>query len=224
VAIVASGNICTDPMLTVLLSAGPVRMAAFVRPGGLVFGGRCCRGWHALEESGVAIPGLRELVWVAAAVLAAPVFAGPAPAASPPAPGITVSDEDGKCTAGFAAQDNDGNYYLLTSGHCDAHDGSEWTYGENVPLGRITASENEGDSGAGGAGPSGSGFRCPDGGRRGVGCGQQSRARRAAHRTAGHGAPCARRGCRPNARDRANRKRFGRKSLRDATRRASATL
>ena len=49
------------------------------------------------------------------------------------------------CTAGFAAQGNDGNYYLMTSGHCDTHDGSVWTYGEDVPLGKITASENEGD-------------------------------------------------------------------------------
>ncbi len=93
----------------------------------------------------MAIPGLRGVVSVAMAVLVAAVFAGPARAASPPAPGVTVNDEGGKCTAGFAAQDDDGNYYLLTSGHCDAHDGSEWTYGENVPLGRITASENEGD-------------------------------------------------------------------------------
>ena len=60
-------------------------------------------------------------------------------------PGVEVDDETGRCTAGFAAQGNDGNYYLLTSGHCDAHDGSVWTYGQDVPIGIITASENEGD-------------------------------------------------------------------------------
>ena len=60
-------------------------------------------------------------------------------------PGMQVEDESGRCTAGFAAQGDDGGYYLLTSGHCDAHDGSAWTYGQNVPLGTITASENEGD-------------------------------------------------------------------------------
>lgn len=43
------------------------------------------------------------------------------------------------------AQGNDGGYYLMTSGHCDAHDGSQWTYGDDVPLGKVSASENEGD-------------------------------------------------------------------------------
>jgi hypothetical protein len=62
-----------------------------------------------------------------------------------PMPGIQVADENGICTAGFAAQGDDGNYYLLTSGHCDAHDGSAWTYGQDLPLGTITASEYEGD-------------------------------------------------------------------------------
>ena len=61
-------------------------------------------------------------------------------------PGIKVEDENSSCTAGFAAQGNDGSYYLLTSGHCDAHDGSLWTYGNEVPLGRISASEQEGDT------------------------------------------------------------------------------
>ncbi|MCV7345543.1 S1 family peptidase [Mycolicibacterium rhodesiae] len=73
-------------------------------------------------------------------------LASPAIAAPPPTPGIEVDDESGRCTAGFAAQDNDGNYYLLTSGHCDAHDGSAWTYGEDdAPLGTISASEVNGD-------------------------------------------------------------------------------
>ena len=62
-----------------------------------------------------------------------------------PMPGMQVADENGVCTAGFAAQSDDGNYYLLTSGHCDAHDGSAWTYGQDVPLGKITVSEYEGD-------------------------------------------------------------------------------
>ncbi|WP_370506460.1 S1 family peptidase [Mycobacterium sp. SA01] len=73
-------------------------------------------------------------------------LASPAMAAPPPTPGIEVDDESGRCTSGFAAQDNDGNYYLLTSGHCDAHDGSAWTYGEDdTLLGTISASEVNGD-------------------------------------------------------------------------------
>ena len=32
----------------------------------------------------------------------------------------------------------------MTSGHCDAHDGTEWTYGDDSPLGRISLSEQEG--------------------------------------------------------------------------------
>ncbi|BBX06822.1 S1 family peptidase [Mycolicibacterium aichiense] len=73
-------------------------------------------------------------------------LASPAVAAPPPTPGIEVDDESGRCTAGFAAQDNVGNYYLLTSGHCDAHDGSPWTYGEDdTRLGTISASEVNGD-------------------------------------------------------------------------------
>ncbi|KDE98306.1 trypsin [Mycolicibacterium aromaticivorans JS19b1 = JCM 16368] len=80
------------------------------------------------------------------ALSAAVGLASPAMAAPPPTPGIEVDDESGRCTAGFAAQDNDGNNYLLTSGHCDAHDGSAWTYGEDdTLLGTISASEVNGD-------------------------------------------------------------------------------
>ena len=70
---------------------------------------------------------------------------GTAAAAPPPAPGIEVDDDSGSCTAGFAAQGDDGGYYLLTSGHCDAGDGAEWTYGNDDSLGQITASEDDGD-------------------------------------------------------------------------------
>jgi len=70
---------------------------------------------------------------------------GTAAAAPPPAPGIEVDDDSGSCTAGFAAQGDDGSYYLLTSGHCDAGDGAEWTYGNDDSLGQITASEDDGD-------------------------------------------------------------------------------
>jgi hypothetical protein len=77
----------------------------------------------------------------AATALANPVRADPRVT-----PGIKVEAENSACTAGFAAQGNDGSYYLMTSGHCDAHDGSQWTYGGDVPLGRITASEHEGDT------------------------------------------------------------------------------
>jgi hypothetical protein len=80
-----------------------------------------------------------------AAVMIALATAGTAVAAPPPAPGIEVDDDDGSCTAGFAAQGNDGSYYLLTSGHCDAGDGAQWTYGQDIPLGQITASEDDGD-------------------------------------------------------------------------------
>ena len=85
---------------------------------------------------------LRGVGLAGAALMATTAFAG---AAAPPSPGIAVNDESGRCTAGFAAQGNDGSYYLLTSGHCDAHDGSVWTYEQDVPLGTITASEHEGD-------------------------------------------------------------------------------
>ncbi|OIN78480.1 S1 family peptidase [Mycobacterium malmoense] len=92
---------------------------------------------------------LRGLGLVGATVMTATTLAGTAHAgrdSAPPTPGIQVDDESGRCTAGFAAQGDDGNYYLLTSGHCDAHDGSVWTYGQDVPLGPITVSEKEGDA------------------------------------------------------------------------------
>ncbi len=88
---------------------------------------------------------LRALALLCAAVTLATVFAGPARAADPVTPGMLVEDENSRCTAGFAAQGNDGSYYLMTSGHCDKHDGSPWTYEDQVPLGKIAASEEEGD-------------------------------------------------------------------------------
>lgn len=70
-------------------------------------------------------------------------FAGVA--AAGPMPGMEVLDDNSSCTAGFATQGDDGGYYLLTSGHCDSHDGSQWTDAFDTPLGRVTASENNGD-------------------------------------------------------------------------------
>lgn len=70
-------------------------------------------------------------------------FAGTASAA--PMPGIELLDDSSSCTAGFATQGDDGGYYLLTSGHCDSHDGSQWTDLFETPLGRITASEYDGE-------------------------------------------------------------------------------
>ena len=93
----------------------------------------------------MAIAWLRRLGLFVAMMMAATVFANTAAAEAPPTPGVQVDDETSRCTAGFAAQGNDGSYYLLTSGHCDMHDGSVWTYGESTPLGTITASEKEGD-------------------------------------------------------------------------------
>lgn len=87
----------------------------------------------------------RAPVFAAAVVIVAATTVGTALAAPPPAPGIEVGDDSGSCTAGFAAQGDDGSYYLLTSGHCDAGDGSEWTYGDDESLGQITASEDDGD-------------------------------------------------------------------------------
>jgi len=87
----------------------------------------------------------RAPIFAAAVAVVALGTASTASAAPPPAPGIEVDDDDGSCTAGFAAQGDDGSYYLLTSGHCDAGDGAEWTYGQDVPLGRITVSEDDGD-------------------------------------------------------------------------------
>lgn len=89
---------------------------------------------------------LRGLGLVGAVVVAATTLVNPARADDGVTPGIKVEDENSSCTAGFAAQGNDGSYYLMTSGHCDAHDGSLWTYGSEVPLGKITASEKEGDT------------------------------------------------------------------------------
>lgn len=89
---------------------------------------------------------LRGLGLVGAVVSVGMVLANPVWANPGVEPGIKVEDENSTCTAGFAAQGDDGSYYLMTSGHCDAHDGSAWTYGDNVPLGRITASEHEGDT------------------------------------------------------------------------------
>ncbi|OBG55825.1 MULTISPECIES: trypsin [unclassified Mycobacterium] len=94
----------------------------------------------------MAMRWLRGLGLVGAVVVAATTLANPARADGGVTPGIKVEDENSSCTAGFAAQGNDGSYYLMTSGHCDAHDGSLWTYGNDVPLGKITASEKEGDT------------------------------------------------------------------------------
>ena len=71
------------------------------------------------------------------------VFAGIASAG--PMPGIELLDDSSSCTAGFVTQGDDGGYYLLTSGHCDSHDGSQWTDVFETPLGRITASEDNGE-------------------------------------------------------------------------------
>jgi hypothetical protein len=102
------------------------------------------------EEGGVTIRWLRWVALVGALIMAATAFTGTA-VADPdlvlrPAPGMHVAHGNGGCTAAFAAQDNGGSYYLLTSGHCDPHDGSVWTYGEDRPLGMITASEKVGDT------------------------------------------------------------------------------
>ena len=93
---------------------------------------------------------LRGLGLVSAMSTAATAFASTALAdpdlVSRPTPGMHVAGGNGGCTAAFAAQGNDGSYYLLTGGHCDPHDGSAWTYGEDRPLGMITASEKVGDT------------------------------------------------------------------------------
>ncbi|OBG00077.1 trypsin [Mycobacterium sp. 852014-52450_SCH5900713] len=94
----------------------------------------------------MALQWLRGLGLVGAVLVAATALANPARADAGVTPGIKVEDENSSCTSGFAAQGNDGSYYLMTSGHCDAHDGSQWTYGNDVPLGKITASEKEGDT------------------------------------------------------------------------------
>ena len=91
------------------------------------------------------MPWLRGLGLVGAVVVAATAFANPVLADPGVTPGIKLEHENNSCTAGFAAQGDDGRYYLMTSGHCDAHDGSVWRYGNNVPLGKITVSEHDGD-------------------------------------------------------------------------------
>jgi phage baseplate assembly protein gpV len=74
--------------------------------------------------------------------VAAFVTAAPAGAAVPPTPGIKIYDETSFCTSAFTAEGDDGDYYLMTSGHCDAHDGSVWTYGDDqAPLGKIVKGE-----------------------------------------------------------------------------------
>ncbi|OBI04014.1 trypsin [Mycolicibacter heraklionensis] len=80
---------------------------------------------------------------VGAVAVAGLALAGIASAA--PMPGIEVLDDNSSCTAGFVTQNDEGDYYLLTSGHCDSHDGGEWTDAFETPLGRITASENNGE-------------------------------------------------------------------------------
>lgn len=87
----------------------------------------------------------RRTLPAVALLAAAAAFAGPAVAEAPPMPGTEIDDDSGRCTAGFAARGDDGNYYLLTSGHCDERDGSLWTYGDDISLGYITASEKVGD-------------------------------------------------------------------------------
>jgi hypothetical protein len=100
------------------------------------------------KRGGATMPGLRGLGLVGAVVVAAATaLANPVLADPGVTPGIKLDHENSSCTAGFAAQGGDGSYYLMTSGHCDAHDGSVWTYGKNLPLGKITASEHEGDAG-----------------------------------------------------------------------------
>lgn len=96
------------------------------------------------KGGGVTTPWLRGMGLVGVVVMTATALAKTALAAPPPAPGIGLHHQSGRCTAGFAAQGRDGSYYLMTSGHCDAHDGTEWTYGNDSPLGRISLSEQEG--------------------------------------------------------------------------------
>lgn len=82
---------------------------------------------------------------VVAGVALSLMQAAPAAADAPPMPGIEIEDDSSSCTAGFAAQGAEG-FYLLTSGHCDAHDGAEWTFGDDAPLGQITVSEKDDDA------------------------------------------------------------------------------
>jgi hypothetical protein len=99
-------------------------------------GGLHMAGTIACEQTGDTVFG--------SAITAAALVANNAPAHAdaPPTPGIKIYDETSFCTSAFTAEGNDGNYYLMTSGHCDAHDGSTWTYGDDhAPLGKITAGE-----------------------------------------------------------------------------------
>jgi len=82
---------------------------------------------------------------VLAGLLAAAALALAGTASARPMPGIELLDDNSSCTAGFVTQGDDGGYYVLTSGHCDSHDGSQWTDIFETPLGRITASENNGE-------------------------------------------------------------------------------
>ncbi|WP_442412247.1 hypothetical protein [Mycobacterium sp.] len=76
-------------------------------------------------------------------MIAATVFASPALAEAPLTPGSKIADETSWCTAAYATQGNDNSYYLMTSGHCDAHD-ERWTYGDDsAPLGTMSAQEYE---------------------------------------------------------------------------------
>ncbi|OBA60365.1 trypsin [Mycobacterium sp. 1100029.7] len=86
---------------------------------------------------------MRRLVGpVLTTMVAVLVTVAPVHAQSPPTPGIKINDETSFCTSAFTAQGNDGNYYLMTSAHCDAHDGSVWTYGDNqAPLGKLVKGE-----------------------------------------------------------------------------------
>jgi hypothetical protein len=78
------------------------------------------------------------------AIAALWLAAAPAHAQSAPTPGIKINDETSFCTSAFATEGDDGNYYLMTSAHCDAHDGSVWTYGtDNAPLGKLVKGEYE---------------------------------------------------------------------------------
>jgi hypothetical protein len=112
--------------------------------GGRVVFARLCHV-DLTEGSGVTLRWFRGVGLAAVTVMAAIGFAGSALATVPPTPGMQVKDETWKCTAGFAAQGFDGSYYLFTSGHCDHPEGAQWTYEQGVPLGKITAREEEGD-------------------------------------------------------------------------------
>ncbi|AWV48547.1 hypothetical protein JK2ML_2242 [Mycobacterium leprae Kyoto-2] len=96
-------------------------------------------------ETCATVRWLRGLGLASAAVIAPKVFASMVLAEYAPSPGLRLCDESSICTAACVARGNDGSSYLLTIGHCDAYDGSVWPYGPDVPLGKRTVSENEGD-------------------------------------------------------------------------------